>query len=49
MSGNLHRLDPSVYATWPAPNYIDTVRRSWMPIYAGVLQGASSLAVITRL
>ena len=49
MSGNLHRPDPSVYLTFPAPNYIDPVRRSWMPGYAGTLQAASSLAVILRL
>jgi hypothetical protein len=49
MSGNLHRLDPSVYLTWPPPNYIDPVRRSWMPAYAGTLQAASSIAVILRL
>ncbi|KAM0713205.1 hypothetical protein Q7P35_000657 [Cladosporium inversicolor] len=49
MSGNLHRPDPSVYLSWPTPNYIDPVRRSWMPAYAGTLQAASSLAVILRL
>ena len=49
MSGNLNRLDPAIYATWPTPDYINPERRSWMPIYAGVLQGASSLIVITRL
>ena len=49
MSGNLNRLDPAVYATWPTPDYENPERRTWMPIYAGVLQGASSLIVITRL
>lgn len=49
MSGNLNRLDPSVYATWPTPNYVNPIRRSWMPLYAGILQGVSSLIVITRL
>jgi hypothetical protein len=49
MSGNLHRVDPSVYLTWPTPNYIDPVRRSWMPEYAVTLQAASSIAVILRL
>lgn len=49
MSGNLHRPDPSVYASWPTPNYIDPVRRAWMPPYAGTLQAASTLAVVTRL
>jgi hypothetical protein len=49
MSGNLNRLDPAIYATWPTPDYENPERRSWMPIYAGVLQGVSSLIVITRL
>jgi hypothetical protein len=49
MSGNLNRLDPAIYATWPTPDYANPERRSWMPIYAGVLQGVSSLIVITRL
>jgi hypothetical protein len=49
MSGNLNRLDPAFYATWPTPDYENPERRSWMPIYAGVLQGASSLIVVTRL
>jgi hypothetical protein len=49
MSGNLNRLDPAIYATWPTPDYANPERRSWMPIYAGVLQGLSSLIVITRL
>jgi len=49
MSGNLNRLDPAVFAAWPTPNYVDPVRKSYMPVYAGVLQGASSLIVLTRL
>jgi hypothetical protein len=49
MSGNLHRPDPSVYLSWPTPNYIDPVRRSWMPAYAITLQAASTLVVVLRL
>jgi hypothetical protein len=49
MSGNLHRPDPSVYLSWPTPNYVNPVRRSWMPAYAGTLQAASTLVVVLRL
>jgi hypothetical protein len=49
MSGNLHRLDPSVYLSWPTPNYVNPERRSWMPAYAGTLTAVASVAVILRL
>jgi hypothetical protein len=48
MSGNLHRLDPSVYLSWPTPNYVNPERRAWMPAYAGTLTAVASLAVVTR-
>jgi hypothetical protein len=49
MSGNLHRPDPSVYLSWPTPNYVNPVRRSWMPAYACTLLAASTLVVVLRL
>jgi hypothetical protein len=49
MSGNSNAPDPSVFASWPKPNYIDPVRRSWMPQYAGTLTAVSSLVVVLRL
>jgi hypothetical protein len=49
MSGNIQNIPLSVLLTWPTPNYDDPVRRSWMPLYAGILQAASTLTVLTRL
>ena len=49
MPGNIHSIPVAVIASWPKPNYIDPVRRTWMPAYAGTLQVVASLMIITRL
>lgn len=49
MPGNLQNIPASVIASWPTPNYIDPVRRTWMPAYAGVLQVVMTLMLGTRL
>lgn len=49
MPGNIVNLTPETIATWPTPNYVDPVERSWMPIYAGVIYGFSSLLIALRL
>lgn len=49
MPGNLQSVDPAVIAQWPTPNYVDPVRRTWMPAYAGVLQAITTVMVGTRL
>lgn len=49
MSGNIQNIPLSVLLSWPQPNYDNPERRSWMPVYAGILQAASTLTVITRL
>jgi hypothetical protein len=49
MSGNIQNIPLSVLLSWPTPNYDDPVRRTWMPLYAGILQAASTLTVLTRL
>lgn len=38
----------SVISSWPAPNYVDPVRRPWMPAYAITWQVASTLLVVAR-
>lgn len=45
MSGN---LAPTDSLSWPKSNYINPERRSWMPMYVGVLQGLSSVVAILR-
>lgn len=49
MPGNIHTIPLDVILTWPKPNYIDPVRRAWMPEFAGILAAVTSLMVITRL
>jgi hypothetical protein len=49
MPGNIPLPPPSVVAFWPNPNYIDPVRRAWLPPYAIALQSATSFLVILRL
>lgn len=38
----------SVIASWPQPNYVDPVTRSWMPAYAITWQVAAALLVGVR-
>jgi len=49
MPGNLQDIPESVASSWPAPNYIDPVRRIWIVPYASVLQAVMTLMVGTRL
>jgi hypothetical protein len=49
MPGNIPIPPPSVVESWPRPNYVDPVRRAWLPPYAMVLQTAASFVVILRL
>lgn len=39
MPGNIINLSPADVAKWPEPDYVDPVRRTWMPAYAGILYG----------
>lgn len=48
MGGNLNELSPSVIASWPKPNYVDPVRRSWLPAFAIVWQSVSTVLVFVR-
>ncbi|KAI5370883.1 hypothetical protein Slin14017_G017620 [Septoria linicola] len=49
MPGNLQSIPASVIANWPPPNYIDPVRRTWMPAFAGTFQAVATLLLVTRL
>lgn len=49
MPGNIINLSAQDIASWPPSNYVDPYRRKWMPEYAGVLYGAATLMVGTRL
>ena len=46
--GNIQEIPPEVLKSWPTPNYIDPVRRDWMPAFALVWQIASSILVWGR-
>lgn len=48
MPGNFHAVPESVIASWPEPNYIDPVRRSWMPAFACTFLGVSTVLVAGR-
>lgn len=49
MPGNIINLKPSDIAQWPAPNYDNPVERNWMPVYASVFYGASTIMVGMRI
>ena len=48
MPGNIINLTPADVLSWPKPNYVDPVRRTWMPIFAGITFGAATLMVAMR-
>ena len=49
MPGNIPHAPPYVVASWPPPNYIDPIRRTWLPIHAIILHIFSSLLIFLRL
>jgi hypothetical protein len=49
MPGNIVNLTPETIAQWPTPNYVNPPERTWMPIYAGILYGVSSIMIGLRL
>ena len=49
MPGNLQDIPPAVILSWPPPNYVDPVQRTWLPAYSGLLQGIATLMVVLRL
>ncbi|KAF2773743.1 hypothetical protein EJ03DRAFT_286011, partial [Teratosphaeria nubilosa] len=48
MPGNFHEVPASVVASWPKPNYVDPVRRAWLPILALFLVALTTLLVAGR-
>ncbi|KAK4900655.1 hypothetical protein LTR27_002371 [Elasticomyces elasticus] len=50
MPGNLADIPTSVILTWPPPNYAHpNPQRTWLVPFVGVLQGITTLLVVTRL
>jgi hypothetical protein len=49
MPGNIMTIPLEVFGNWPKPNYVDPVRREWMPIYTGILQGVMTIMLSLRL
>lgn len=48
MPGNFHSVPESVIASWPRPNYIDPVRRGWLPGFACAFLGVSTVLIAGR-
>ena len=48
MSGNIINLASADVSSWPTPDYIDTVQRTWMLPLSGVLFAAATLIVAIR-
>jgi hypothetical protein len=46
--GNIQEIPPEVLKSWPTPNYVDPVRRNWMPAFAMCWQVASTILVWGR-
>jgi hypothetical protein len=49
LSSNILDFTPELIASWPAPNYEDPERITWMPIYASIWFAAATLLVVMRL
>ena len=49
MPGNIISITPADIASWPAPNYIDPVERTWLPAYATAFYAVSTVMVALRL
>ena len=48
MPCNIINLTPADVLSWPKPNYVDPVRRTWMPIFSGITFAAATLMVAMR-
>ena len=48
MPGNFHAIPESIIAQWPAPNYVDPIRRSYLPIVACTLVAFSTVLIAGR-
>ncbi|KAK4997559.1 hypothetical protein LTR66_003038 [Elasticomyces elasticus] len=48
MPGNIHDVPIAVIESWPAPNFVNPVRRNWMPAYAITLQVLTTILVSAR-
>ena len=48
MPGNFHAIPESVAKTWPTPNYVDPVRRSYLPALSCTLLGVSTVLITGR-
>lgn len=48
MPGNFHVVPEWVLEHWPEPNYVDPVRRSWMPAFAIVFPAVSTVLIAGR-
>jgi hypothetical protein len=45
---NIAHLTPADIAKWPAPNYEDPDRITWMPIYSGIWFAAATILFAMR-
>jgi hypothetical protein len=48
MPGNFQDVPASVIASWPAPNYVDPVERTWMPYLTYPLVSVSTVLIAGR-
>lgn len=48
MGNNYNAIPASVYASWPAINYVNPVRRTWLPAFCVTWQVASTLLLSGR-
>ncbi|CAK4031590.1 Hypothetical predicted protein [Lecanosticta acicola] len=49
MTSDLQSVNLSVIASWPTPDYVDSVRRTCVLAYAGTLQAATTLFLGSHL
>jgi len=48
MPGNFHEIPEYVLDTWPKPNYVDPVRRPWLPAFAMIFPAVSTILISGR-
>ncbi|EME42364.1 hypothetical protein DOTSEDRAFT_133091, partial [Dothistroma septosporum NZE10] len=48
MPGNLHVVPEAILVSWPKANFVDPVRRGWMPAFAMTWQAVATILLAAR-
>lgn len=48
MPGNIHTVPASVIESWPKPNYVDPIRRTWLPAFSLTFMTFTTILIAGR-